>query len=219
MVEVPSRGYQPIENYGVIGDLYTVALVGMDGSIDFFAFPHFDSPTVFAALLDHVKGGRFQIAPQLANARQKQLYLPDSNILLTRFLAPDGVAEISDFMPVEEVAQAHNLVRRVKTVRGELCFRMLCAPRFDYGRAAHRVEQQEGTVLFASEGNDSPSLPCGLMSTRSLSWSGRSLGKPRRRQHPTMSRAASRIPRISGVTGLGARPTRAAGGRWSTVRH
>ena len=158
MVEVPSRGYQPIENYGVIGDLYTVALVGMDGSIDFFAFPHFDSPTVFAALLDHAKGGRFQIAPQLANARQKQLYLPDSNILLTRFLAPEGVAEISDFMPVEEVEQAHNLVRRVKTVRGELCFRMLCAPRFDYGRAAHRVEQQEGTVLFASEGNDRTAL-------------------------------------------------------------
>ena len=142
MVEVPSRGYQPIENYGVIGDLYTVALVGMDGSIDFFAFPHFDSPTVFAALLDHAKGGRFQIAPQLVDARQKQLYLPDSNVLLTRFLAAEGVAEISDFMPVEEVEQAHNLVRRVKTVRGELCFRMLCAPRFDYGRASHRVEQQ-----------------------------------------------------------------------------
>jgi GH15 family glucan-1,4-alpha-glucosidase len=158
MVEVPSRGYQPIENYGVIGDLYTVALVGMDGSIDFFAFPHFDSPTVFAALLDHAQGGRFQIAPQLADARQKQLYLPDSNILLTRFLAPEGVAEVSDFMPVEEVEQAHNLVRRVKTVRGEICFRMLCAPRFDYGRASHRVEQQGGTVLFSSEGNDRTGL-------------------------------------------------------------
>jgi GH15 family glucan-1,4-alpha-glucosidase len=158
MVEVPSRGYQPIENYGVIGDLYTVALVGMDGSIDFFAFPHFDSPTVFAALLDHAKGGRFQIAPQLTDARQKQLYLPDSNILLTRFLAAEGVAEISDFMPVEEVEQAHNLVRRVKTVRGELCFRMLCAPRFDYARASHRVEQQEGTVLFSSEGHDRTAL-------------------------------------------------------------
>jgi hypothetical protein len=119
MVDVPSSGYQPIENYGIIGDLYTVALVGMDGSIDFMAFPHFDSPTVFAALLDWQKGGRFQIAPRLIDARQKQLYLPDSNILLTRFLASDGVAEISDCMPVEEVEQAHNLVRRVKTVRGE----------------------------------------------------------------------------------------------------
>ena len=237
MVEVPSRGYQPIENYGVIGDLYTVALVAMDGSIDFFAFPHFDSPTVFAALLDHAKGGRFQIAPQLTDARQKQLYLPDSNILLTRFLAAEGVAEISDFMPVEEVEQAHNLVRRVKTVRGELCFRMLCAPRFDYGRAAHRVEQQGGrcfsppraTIVLACvctvrshsvsiTAMPSPSLPCGLMSTRSLSWSGRSPGKPPRRQHPTMSHAASRIRSISGGAGLGARLTKAAGGRWSTAR-
>jgi GH15 family glucan-1,4-alpha-glucosidase len=154
MVDVPSKGYQPIENYGIIGDLYTVALVGMDGSIDFMAFPHFDSPTVFAALLDWQKGGRFQIAPRLIDARQKQLYLPDSNILLTRFLASDGVAEISDCMPVEEVEQAHNLVRRVKTVRGEIGFRMVCAPRFDYGRALHRVEQRDGEVLFFSEGTD-----------------------------------------------------------------
>jgi len=158
MVEVPSKAYQPIENYGIIGDLYTVALVGMDGSIDFFAFPHFDSPTVFAALLDQEKGGRFQIAPQLVQARQKQLYLSDANILLTRFLSPDGVAEISDFMPVEEVEQAHNLVRRVKTVRGTIGFRMLCAPRFDYGRASHRVEQQEDAVLFVSEGKDRTAL-------------------------------------------------------------
>jgi GH15 family glucan-1,4-alpha-glucosidase len=158
MVEVPSRGYQPIENYGVIGDLHTVALVGMDGSIDFLAFPYFDSPTVFASLLDQEKGGRFQIAPQLGDARQKQLYLPDSNILLTRFLSQDGVAEISDCMPVEEVERAHNLVRRVKTVRGEIRFRMLCAPRFDYARAPHRVEQRQGEVLFLSEGNDRTAL-------------------------------------------------------------
>ena len=154
MVDVPSKGYQPIENYGIIGDLYTVALVGMDGSIDFMACPHFDSPTVFAALLDWQKGGRFQIAPRLTAARQKQLYLPDSNILLTRFLASDGVAEISDCMPVEEVEQAHTLVRYVKTVRGEIGFRMVCAPCFDYGRASHRVEQREGEVLFLSEGTD-----------------------------------------------------------------
>src|SRR4029450_4243637 len=158
MGDAPSSGYQPIENYGIIGDLYTVALVGMDGSIDFMAFPHFDSPTVFAALLDWQKGGRFQIAPRLLDARQKQLYLPDSNILLTRFLAADGVAEISDCMPVEEVEQAHNLVRRVKTVRGEIGFRMLCAPRFDYAQASHRVEQRDGEVLFISAGNAPPVL-------------------------------------------------------------
>ena len=90
--------YKPIENYGIIGDLHTVALVGMDGSIDFMSFPQFDSPTIFAALLDENRGGRFQLAPVLADANPKQLYLPDSNILLTRFLSDAGVAEISDFM-------------------------------------------------------------------------------------------------------------------------
>src|SRR5437867_408653 len=150
--------FQPIENHSIVGDLHTVALVALDGTVDFLCFPRFDSPSVFASLLDQERGGHFRLAPELEDARLKQLYLPDSNILLTRFLSPDGVAEISDFMPVEEVEQAHNLVRRVKTVRGELCFRMLCAPRFDYGRASHRVEQQGETVLFASEGNDRTAL-------------------------------------------------------------
>ncbi len=85
--------YQPIENYGLIGDLSTVALVGMDGSIDFMCFPQFDSPSIFAALLDDKKGGRFQLAPMLENCRHKQMYMPDSNVLLTRFLAPEGVAK------------------------------------------------------------------------------------------------------------------------------
>jgi len=153
-------GYQPIENYGVIGDLHTVALVGMNGSIDFMCFPEFDSPTVFAALLDDRRGGRFEIAPVLDGARQKQLYLPDSNILLTRFLSSEGVAEISDFMAVEDTdeGQWHDLVRRVKAVRGEIRFRMRCAPRFDYGRRAHRVERREGEMLFLPEGDDIPAL-------------------------------------------------------------
>jgi GH15 family glucan-1,4-alpha-glucosidase len=146
--------YQPIENYGVIGDLETVALVGMDGSIDFMCFPRFDSPTIFAALLDHKRGGRFQIAPRLDHARQKQLYLPDSVILLTRFLSHDGVAEVSDFMPINKLGHAHDLVRRAKTVRGEIEFRMVCDPRFDYGRASHRVEQRKNEVIFISEGPD-----------------------------------------------------------------
>jgi GH15 family glucan-1,4-alpha-glucosidase len=128
--------YKPIENYGIIGDLRTVAQVGMDGSIDFMSFPDFDSPTIFAALLDESKGGRFQLAPVLADANQKQLYLPDSNILLTRFLSDAGVAEISDFMPAEQEG-THELVRRAKTVRGEIHFRMVCQPRFDYARSKH----------------------------------------------------------------------------------
>src|SRR5262250_3703081 len=141
--------YAPIGEYGVIGDLYTVALVGMDGSIDFLCLPHFDSPSVFAALLDAERGGHFQIAPVLEHATRRQLYLPDTNVLLTRFLDANGVAEVSDFMPVEDAGQAHNVVRRAKTVRGEVRFRMRCDPRFDYARAIHTAERRSDTeVLF-----------------------------------------------------------------------
>src|SRR5207247_416497 len=103
---------------------------------------------------DADKGGRFQIAPRFDDSRNKQLYLPDTNVLLTRFLSEHGVAEVSDFMPVEEVGYAHNLVRRAKTVRGHVVYRMVCEPRFDYGRASHKVTTGDGEVIFASEGND-----------------------------------------------------------------
>lgn len=151
--------YQPIENYGIIGNLNTVALIGMHGSIDFLSFPYFDSPTVFAALLDEQQGGCFQLAPMLGEPHQKQLYLPDTAVLLSRFLSDDGVAEISDFMPIDDASQpGHRLIRRAKTIRGEVRFRMQCAPRFDYGRAPHRVDITEGGVVFASQGNDGVAL-------------------------------------------------------------
>ena len=146
--------YKPIESYGLIGDLHTVALIGPDGSMDFLCFPRFDSPSIFGALLDHDNGGRFQIAPVLNDAQHRQLYLPDTNMLLTRFLSEEGVAELSDFMPVEEVGYVHNLVRRAKTVRGEIKYRMICDPRFDYGRSEKRVEQRAGEVIFESLGPD-----------------------------------------------------------------
>lgn len=146
--------YKPIESYGIIGDLHTVALVGMDGSIDFMCFPRFDSPTIFAALLDNRRGGRFQLAPILKQESPKQIYMPNSNILLTRFLSEAGVGEVSDFMPILELGHAHNLVRRAKTVRGDITWRMVCDPRFDYGRAAHRVEKKKNEVLFHSRGQD-----------------------------------------------------------------
>ena len=91
--------YHPIENYGVIGNLQTVALIGMDGSIDFLCFPYFDSPSIFASLLDSERGGRFILSPTFQHRRPKQMYLSNSNILLTRFLSPDGVVEVCDFMP------------------------------------------------------------------------------------------------------------------------
>src|SRR5947209_4973820 len=92
--------YQPIENYGIVGNMRTVALVGINGSIDWYCYPHFDSPSVFGAILDDSRGGRFSIRPVDGQVRHKQFYWPSTNILVTRFLSPDGIAEIEDFMPV-----------------------------------------------------------------------------------------------------------------------
>jgi GH15 family glucan-1,4-alpha-glucosidase len=151
--------YQPIENYGIVGDLHTVALVGRNGSIDFMCFPDFDSPSIFAALLDHKRGGRFQLRPCLDGCRERQMYLPDTNVLITRFLARDGVAEVSDFMPVSPGdCPAHTLVRRAKVVRGTLDFEMTCDPRFDYGRSSHRVDLGDGEVRFIPEPGAGPAL-------------------------------------------------------------
>jgi GH15 family glucan-1,4-alpha-glucosidase len=151
--------YRLIENCGIIGDLHTVALVAKDGSIDFMCFPEFDSPTIFAALLDEDKGGRFQITPSLSHANQKQLYLPDTNVLLTRFLSDSGIAEVSDFMPVEESGGAHRLIRRAKAIRGDIHCRLLCDPRFDYARARHHVDKKsDHEILFISEGRDKTAL-------------------------------------------------------------
>jgi GH15 family glucan-1,4-alpha-glucosidase len=146
------RHYLPIESYGIVGDLQTAALVGLDGGIDFLCLPRFDSPSVFAALLDAEKGGSFTVAPELTGARHKQIYLPDTNILLTRFLSDQGVAEISDFMPIHPEQHSSRLVRRVKTVRGEIRFRVRCAPRFDYARTPHTAAVEPGGVRFT--GND-----------------------------------------------------------------
>src|SRR5258705_10903344 len=93
--------FEPIENYGVIGNMQSIALVGMNGSIDFLCYPNFDPPTIFAALLDDGKGGHFEICPQLTNPRVRQMYLPDTDILITRFVADEGVAELTDYMPID----------------------------------------------------------------------------------------------------------------------
>ena len=147
--------YQPIENYGIIGDLNTVALVGLNGSIDFMCFPNFDSPSIFAALLDSEKGGSFQIHPLFDGMKTKQLYLPDTNVLLTRFLSAEGVGEITDFMPVEELYNGKELIRRVTTIRGEVRYEMHCMPRFNYARSEHIVQAISGTeVIFTGSGDN-----------------------------------------------------------------
>ena len=151
--------YQPIENYGVIGNMHSIALVGMNGSIDWYCFPHFDSPSIFGRILDDKKGGYFQIAPT-NDARQKQLYWPATNVLITRFLNPDGVAELTDYMPVGEAREhddVHRLIRRVTVVRGTVRFQMNCHPAFNYALESHRTDLVDGGACFRS-----PSIQLGL---------------------------------------------------------
>ena len=146
--------YEPIQNYGVIGDMRTAALVSVRGSIDWYCFPRFDSPSVFASLLDHGKGGRFVIAP-LEYLHTKQFYWPESNVLVTRFLASEGTAEIQDLMPIQPAsAPAGNsqIVRRVKVTRGSMVFEMSCCPAFDYARVEPRVSVAAGGALFEGAG-------------------------------------------------------------------
>jgi GH15 family glucan-1,4-alpha-glucosidase len=140
--------YLPIAEHGVIGDLRTVALVGTDGTIDWYCCPRFDSPSVFGALVGAGNGGSYRIAPT-GDCTAKQLYLPDTNVLVTRFLSPAGVAEVQDFMPV---GGSQRLVRRVVGIRGALSFRLECEPRFDYGRASHEVAAGAAGALFRSPG-------------------------------------------------------------------
>lgn len=146
------RSSQLIESHGVIGNMRSAALVSVGGTIDFFCFPRFDSPSVFAGLLDAENGGFFSIEPDIEGVRCKQLYLPDTNILLTRYLSDHGVAEITDFMPVEEGTQvsayAHQIIRMVRVVKGSIRFRMRCAPRFDYARATHRACKEADAICF-----------------------------------------------------------------------
>jgi GH15 family glucan-1,4-alpha-glucosidase len=151
--------YQPIENYGLIGNMRTAALIGMDGSLDWLCLPHFDSPSVFAAILDDRKGGRFRIAPTCRDQlRRKQFYWPDTAILVTRFLHDDGVGQVEDFMPVSAAAALPNeLIRRVRVVRGKLPFRLECRPALDYARASHQLHLSEHGARF-----DGPQLSLGL---------------------------------------------------------
>jgi GH15 family glucan-1,4-alpha-glucosidase len=148
-------GYLPIENYAVIGNLRTVALVGINGAIDWFCFPNFDSPSVFAAILDERKGGRFRIAPaSVDGVVYKQMYWPDTNVLITRFLSDQGVAEIIDYMPVAAPSAQtgfHGLIRHVRVVRGRVTFRLECHPAFNYGRDLHETELVDGGAKFLSK--------------------------------------------------------------------
>jgi GH15 family glucan-1,4-alpha-glucosidase len=144
--------YPNISDHGLIGDLQTAALVTTDGCVDWFCCPRFDSPSVFASLLDADKGGHFRIAPDRDDYVARQLYLPDTAILVTRFMTPDGVGEVHDFMPIagNKPTDRHRLVRNIRVVRGTMKFRIDIQPRFDYGRAEHTLDFSEGGAVFRS---------------------------------------------------------------------
>src|SRR5436305_8242009 len=137
--------YPNISDHGLIGDLQTAALVTTDGTLDWFCAPRFDSPSVFASLLDADRGGFYKIAPDRDDYVTRQLYLPDTAILVTRFMTPDGVGEVHDFMPVIRGAATdrHRLVRSIRVVRGVMRFAIEVQPRFDYGRASHKLDGTE----------------------------------------------------------------------------
>ncbi len=146
--------YPNISDHGIIGDLQTAALVTTDGTVDFFCCPRFDSPSVFASLLDAGRGGYFSIKPAADGYVSRQLYFPDTAMLITRFMTPDGVGEVLDFMPVIEGRPAgrHRLVRHLRVARGTMRFEMEVQPRFDYGRAGHTVEVSDAGAVFRAEG-------------------------------------------------------------------
>ncbi|KUO05280.1 glycoside hydrolase family 15 protein [Streptomyces caeruleatus] len=161
--------YLPIAEHGLIGDLRSVALVGTDGTIDWYCCPAFDAPSVFAAILDAERGGCFELAAAVP-ARTKQFYFPDTNVLITRFFTEDGVGEVQDFMPVDGSSvesERHRLIRRVVCVRGSLPFRTRVAPRFEYGTQPHTVRMVGEVAVFESE-----KLSLGLTSTMPLEVDG-----------------------------------------------
>jgi GH15 family glucan-1,4-alpha-glucosidase len=145
--------YPNIGDHGLIGDLQTAALVTTDGTVDWFCLPRFDSPSVFASLLDADKGGLCRIAPDRDDYVSKQLYLPDTAILVTRFMTPDGVGEVHDFMPIAgaKATDRHRLVRNIKVVRGTMKFRIRIQPRFNYGRTAHKLDYSEYGAMFYTD--------------------------------------------------------------------
>jgi GH15 family glucan-1,4-alpha-glucosidase len=146
--------YPNISDHGLIGDLQTAALVATDATVDWFCCPRFDSPSVFASLLDADKGGHFRIAPDRDDFVSRQLYLPETAVLNTRFMTQDGVGEVHDFMPVitGKATDRHRLVRMLHVPRGTMRFVMDLEPRFDYGRQKHTLTISDRGATFEADG-------------------------------------------------------------------
>jgi len=161
--------YPRISDHGLIGDLQTAALVSTDGNIDWFCTPRFDAPSVFASLLDADKGGHFRVWPQDCQYVTRQIYLPDSAVLVTRFMSADGVGEVHDFMPVitGRATDRHRIVRQIRVNRGTMKFAMEIQPRFDYARRSHTVEISADGAVFRPEGSFGQELTLHLAGPRS----------------------------------------------------
>jgi GH15 family glucan-1,4-alpha-glucosidase len=162
--------YPAIADHALIGDLQTAALVTTGGSVDWFCCPRFDSPSVFASLLDQEKGGSFDLHPTSTDHVTKQMYLPDTAIVVTRSLSPAGVAEVIDFMPIQDpevVTDHHRIVRGVRGIRGEVEFDACVRPRFDYARQPHKTEVDGTHAIF-----ESPELTLNLAGTMPLKHDG-----------------------------------------------
>jgi GH15 family glucan-1,4-alpha-glucosidase len=167
--------YKRLEEYGLIGNMHSAALVGRDGAIDWLCLPRFDSPAIFSAILDDEKGGSFSITAPNATDR-RQMYFPETNVLTTRFGGQESVAQITDFMPISEngdgtgthrrpsgaAGNEVRLIRYVQGVMGETKIRLECRPRFNLGATSHTVEMSDSGVIFRAETGEllSLSLPC-----------------------------------------------------------
>ena len=153
MVELKNEPQSAIDAHGIIGDMRCAALVNDTGSIDFFCWPEFDSPSIFCALLDTPDAGIFQLTPDLPNARREQIYLPDTNVLQTRWLSDEAVVEITDLLAIsEDVDDLPLLIRRVRVVSGTAHFHLRCAVCHDYARAATHASLDHAAVCFNAEG-------------------------------------------------------------------
>ncbi|MGO4368145.1 glycoside hydrolase family 15 protein [Pseudomonas sp. PAB10] len=157
MVDHYNERQSAIDAHGIIGDMRSAALVNDMGSVDFFCWPEFDSPSIFCSLLDTPDAGIFQLAPDLPDARREQIYLPDTNVLQTRWLSEQAVVEITDLLPVGDNDDALPLlIRRVRLVSGHATLHLHCAVRHDYARAQTTARTDGADVCF--EATQQPGL-------------------------------------------------------------
>jgi GH15 family glucan-1,4-alpha-glucosidase len=147
-------GYAPIREYAAIGDGRSAALVALDGSIDWLCLPDFDSASVFAAILDAERGGRFALEPEAAYDVERR-YVPDTNVLETTFRSSEGVVRVTDALtlPGRGLAPSRELARRIEGLSGTVPMRWRVEPRFQYAAQVPRIARRGGSAV-AERGRD-----------------------------------------------------------------